>query len=74
MTFAASIYVSASGTVYGASRTDQAYTRTPADARTVNGHPVAYAGTWYGSQMSYRPYADACRAAQARARMIGSTR
>lgn len=64
MTFAATIYVDASGSIYGASETDQRYTRH-ASGRTVNGRPVVCAGRWYGSQMSYRPYRD-CVAAAAR--------
>ena len=56
--FAASLYVSASGHVYGASRTDQRGTRTTT-GRTVGGRPVIHIGTWYGSQMSWQPYRDA---------------
>jgi hypothetical protein len=63
MNFPAQIYVDAYGQVFGASATDQAY--TPASTRTVNGRPVAYAGCWYGSQMSYRPFREAVKAAQA---------
>lgn len=62
MTFAAQIYVDAAGRIYGASQTDQRY--TTASSRTVGGRPVVYAGRWYGSQMSYRPYRDAVAAAQ----------
>lgn len=67
MTFAAQIYVDASGYVYGASATDQRGSRTNHDHRTVNGRPVAYAGRWYGSQMSYRPYREAVTRATSRA-------
>lgn len=67
MTFAAQIYVDSNANVYGASQTDQAYTSrnlTPdTSARSVRGTPVAYAGKWYGSQMSFRPYRDAVAAA-----------
>lgn len=66
MTFAAQIYVDASGCVYGAAQTDQRGCRN-ADTRTVNGRPVAYAGKWYGSQMSYRPYREAVTRATSRA-------
>lgn len=62
MTFAATIYVDAAGRIYGASHTDQRYTKSA--RRTVHGRPVVSAGTWYGSQMSYRPYRQAVAAAK----------
>ena len=61
MTFPATIYVESNGTTHGASDTDQRGTRET--VRTVNGRPVALAGTWYGSQMSYRPYLAAVQVA-----------
>jgi hypothetical protein len=61
MTYAVKIYVSASGNIYSARDTDQRGTN--AEQRTVGGMPVVYAGTWYGSQMSYRPFKAACEAA-----------
>lgn len=64
--FPASIYVDSNGRIYGASDTDQHHTR--ATTRTVGGRPVVPAGTWYGSQMSYRPFraavADAAKIAR----------
>lgn len=68
MTFPATVYVTADGNVYGASETDQAYTR--ASERTVAGRLAVCAGTWFGSQMSYRPY----RAAIKRAAEIAAQR
>lgn len=68
MNFAATIYVDADGTTYGASRTDQRH--TTAAERTVYGRPVACAGRWYGSQMAYKPYHEAVRAAAERARAM----
>lgn len=69
MTFAATIYVDAQGSVCGARDTDQRGS-AESDYRTRNGRPVECAGRWYGSQMSYRPYRDAValamRAAQQR--------
>jgi hypothetical protein len=71
MTFAAKIFVDSSGRKYGAHQTDQAGCRrepmsgrTAHDGRTVLG----YAGQWYGSQMSWAPFARACAQAQAIAR------
>ena len=63
MSFPATIWVDSAGRVYGASDTDQRYTR--ARARTVDGRRVECAGTWYGSQMSYRPYRRAVARAAA---------
>lgn len=65
MNFPADIYVDASGSIYGASQTDQRYTQTACDARTVGGCPVAYAGRWYGSQMAYRPFRESVAHARA---------
>lgn len=65
MNFPAEIYVDATGSIYGASQTDQRYTRAACDARTVHGRPVAYAGRWYGSQMAYRPFRESVACAQA---------
>lgn len=63
MSYAATIYVDAAGQQYGARDTDQRGTR--AIHRTVDGRPVACAGTWYGCQMDYRPFKAAITAAQA---------
>lgn len=71
MTFPAQIYVDSAGRIYGAAKTDQRH--TSAANRTVNGRTVIYAGSWYGSQMSYRPFrksVDAARA-EAQTREIG---
>jgi hypothetical protein len=72
MIYQVAIYVTASGTAYGASQTDQAYTR--AAERTVAGRPAVYAGRWYGIQMRYRPYRKAVETAAERARALEVTR
>lgn len=56
MSYAATIYVDAKGTTYGAKNTDQAGTK--AESRTVHGNPVVCIGKWYGIQMGYRPFKD----------------
>lgn len=72
MTFAANIYVDANKNIYGASDTDQRHTK--ATTRTVHGRPVAYAGTWFGSQMSYRPFRLAVElAAQEAAKQVAKS-
>lgn len=68
MSYPVAIYVTASGTAYGASQTDQA--RTRAVERTVHGRPAVYAGRWYGIQMSYRPYREAVAYAAERAQEL----
>ena len=65
MTFAADIYVDSKGNTYGAKDTDQAHTRHDGP-RTVRGFPVEHAGKWFGSQMDYRPYKFAVKAAAKR--------
>lgn len=57
MTYPVTVYVDATGNVYGACDTDQKYTQKV--FRTVNGKYVEYAGTWYASQMSYKPFQKA---------------
>lgn len=63
MTYEIKIFVDSDGNTYGASETDQAGTHTL--VRTVKGRPVVYAGEWYGSQMRYRPFKAAVKAAAA---------
>lgn len=65
MSYAVHIYVDAAGNTYSASQTDQHHTQST--ERTVRGNVVAYAGKWFGSQMSYRPYRDAIGIARAAA-------
>jgi hypothetical protein len=67
MSFPVDIYVDSSGFACGASGTDQAYTRASTQNRTKYGRPLVYAGRWYGSQMNYRPYQNAVKAAGIRA-------
>jgi hypothetical protein len=69
MTYPVTIYVDASGRIYGAKDTDQAYTSAPTSTRTVNGRHVEWIGTWYGSQMSYRPFKDSVQSASKRAEL-----
>lgn len=68
MSYAVTIYVDAEGNTYGASQTDQSGRRNYYGPRTVGGRPVAYAGRWYGVQMSYRPYRAAVEDAAASVR------
>ena len=70
MCFAASIYVTEGGAVIGAASTDQAH--TTAAVRTYGGRPVAYAGSWFGIQMNYRPFKRAVARAQAEARRMAN--
>jgi hypothetical protein len=67
MTYPVTVYVDASGRIYGAKDTDQAYTSAPTNMRTVNGRPVEWIGTWYGSQMPYRPFRESVQSASKRA-------
>jgi len=71
MTYHVAIYVDSYGRTYGAAETDQAGYRT-VNGRTVNGRPVVYAGQWYGSQMSYRPFETAVQAAAKKAAALES--
>jgi len=69
MTYPVDFYVDENGQTYGASETDQAYTREK--IRTVNGRPVAYAGKWFACQIPYRPFQRAVIEASRRALQSG---
>jgi hypothetical protein len=58
------IYVDRDGNTYRPAATDQCGSRPKYD-RTVNGHPVAYAGAWFYSQMKYKPFKRAVSEAAA---------
>ena len=64
--YPAAIYVDEAGNIYGAKDTDQRG-RRESQNRTVDGEPVEFAGRWFGSQMSYKPFKKACKEAQGRA-------
>lgn len=68
MSYPVKIFVDAAGHTYAARQCDQRRSRTAGMPlslyRTVHGRVVIYAGTWYPSQMSYRPYLAAVAHAQ----------
>jgi len=71
MNYAVTIYVDATGNQVPASKTDQAGRRGAKGLarRTHRGSLVVSAGTWYPSQMAYRPFRHAVQvAAKAAAR------
>jgi uncharacterized protein YjbI with pentapeptide repeats len=72
MSYQICVYVDAEGKIYGASETDQAYTR--AEERTVHGRPVAYAGHWYSVQFPFRPFRRSVEAARQKAAMMEGKR
>jgi len=65
MNYAVTIYVDAAGDQVSASQTDQAGRRGAKGLarRTHRGNLVVSAGTWYPSQMAYRPFQHAVEAA-----------
>lgn len=71
MSYAATLYVTAGGSVYGASQTDQAGTKKW-NGRTVNGEPAICIGSWWGSQMSWAPYAKAVDAGRIKTQALSA--
>jgi len=69
MNFQVTVFIDAAGNQVPASQTDQAGRRgaKKLTRRTYRGRIVMSAGTWYPSQMAYRPFMRALLAAHAAA-------
>ena len=80
MSYSVKFYADKNGYIHGARATDQAGKRgddkeavvggVTVRVRTVDGSPVVFMGSWYGTQLDYRPFAAAARAAGRQAGIV----